>query len=602
MVGSTRRVQADSVIELRAWAACLVLTMPGCRDGDAVPSDEESSSGDDGGSDGEADSDDSTGDPSDDDEVAEYDLLTPAEHLARVSMALRGVRPSEEDLRRVEEDPEAIGELVDAYLESDSFGEVIRDLHNDALLLDAEIFELDPVGPLQDEASSLIAESVLQGPLRLIEHVVRTDAPYTEIVTADYWLVDERSSVVWGTDYEEGGEAWQAVDLPDDRATAGILTDNGFYMRHESCGFNFNRGRAQLVAKALLCHDFLAADIDVDGSVDLSDPEAVATAVDNVAACVACHQTLDPLASTMNGFFEAAFPDPPYAYPLPPMFIEEYEEVWPELTGRSPAFFGEPVADMTDLGQQIADDPRFSLCTAARFYGYFSQVAHQDVPLEVASELQLVLEDNDFSAKALVKHIMLSEDFRRAAVAEGSDAPAEDLVGYKRARPFQLANLVEDLTGYEWMLDMQMLSEDEPDVTFSLARSAFIGFEVLAGGHDSFFQTTATTTANATTVLFMQTLAARGASYVVDSDFAVAADDRRLLGLVDPDTADEAAVRAQLVALFRRFYAEAPEPDDAAIDDAYAIFQGVLERSDDVALAWKATLTAMLSDMDILYY
>ena len=213
-----------------------------------------------------------------------------------------------------------------------------------------------------------------------------------------------------------------------------------------------------------------------------------------------------------------------------------------------------------------------------------------------------MLEDNDFSAKQLVRHIVLSDEFRRAAVTEAGDANADELVGYKRARPFQIANLIRDLTGYEWMLNLQLLDEDEPDMDISLARNAFIGFEVLAGGHDSFFQTTATTTTNATTVLFLRALAQRAASYVVDRDFGVPAQDRRLLGLVESEDADESAVRAQIVALCLRLYGEVVDASDPTVDDAYAIFAAVHDRTDDSPQAWKATLSAMLSDMDILYY
>ena len=46
--------------------------------------------------------------------------LTPTQHLTRASMALRGVRPSLEDLRAVEADPQALGGIVDRYLGFDN--------------------------------------------------------------------------------------------------------------------------------------------------------------------------------------------------------------------------------------------------------------------------------------------------------------------------------------------------------------------------------------------------------------------------------------------------------------------------------------------------
>lgn len=514
-------------------------------------------------------------------------------------MALRGTRPSLEDLDRVQDDPTSLPEIVDEYLVSEQFGEVVRDLHNDAFLQDAEIFEMEAVGPLEGESPARIAESVLQGPLRLIEHVVMHDEPYTEIVTADYWVVDHRAAAVWGTDYDPDGPAWQPVPISDNRPAAGILTDNGLYMRHESCGLNFNRGRAQMLSEALLCHDYLASNIDIDGSIDLSDPDEVATAVQNVGACMGCHQTLDPLASAMNGFFEAAFPDAPYSYPLPDVYDPTLETLWTEATGRAPGFFGQPVADMAELGASIADDPRFSQCTATRFYSYLAQVPREQVPQEVTTELQAVLQDNNFSARALVRHIVLSDAFRRSAATQAQDAA---LVGYKRARPFQIANLVLDLTGYEWQINLADLNDSEADDPLSVARSAFLGFEVLAGGHDSFFQTTPTLTVNATTTLFMRSLAINAASFVVDDDFARDADDRRLLRLIDADDTDPARVQAQLVWLFRRIHGEQLATDDPSVQDAYAIFAGANAQGGAPDRAWKATIAALLQDLSVVYY
>ena len=50
-------------------------------------------------------------------------------------MALRGKRPSEADYAAVAEDPGALPAIVDAYLDSPELGAVIRDLHNDDLLV-----------------------------------------------------------------------------------------------------------------------------------------------------------------------------------------------------------------------------------------------------------------------------------------------------------------------------------------------------------------------------------------------------------------------------------------------------------------------------------
>src|SRR5690349_6956592 len=117
-------------------------------------------------------------------------FLTPTEHLTRASLALRGVRPSLDDLRAVDADPEALPAIVDRYLSTPEFGATIRELHNESLLLEIEdpAFTPSPAGDIAGKSFSEISRSIFDEPLRLIEDVVLGDRPYTEIVTADYTM------------------------------------------------------------------------------------------------------------------------------------------------------------------------------------------------------------------------------------------------------------------------------------------------------------------------------------------------------------------------------------------------------------------------------
>ena len=126
--------------------------------------------------------------------------LTPAEHLARASMALRGVRPSLADLRAVAADPGQLPAVIDGYLAAPEFGATIRDLHNELLLLHPELtaFTPSPFPPLADLPFIAMNRSIYDEPLRLVEDIVMTDQPYTRIVTADYTMADRTVATVWG--------------------------------------------------------------------------------------------------------------------------------------------------------------------------------------------------------------------------------------------------------------------------------------------------------------------------------------------------------------------------------------------------------------------
>jgi hypothetical protein len=106
---------------------------------------------------------------------------------------------------------------------------------------------------------------------------------------------------------------------------------------------------------------------------------------------------------------------------------------------------------------------------------------------------------------------------------------------------------------------------------------------------------------NATATLALRGLAGHAAPFVVSDDFSKARTSRRLLTLVDDDTRDEAAVRAQLVELQRRLYGEEHEPNDDSTNDAYALFEDALSSSTPER-AWEITLFAMLQDVRVAYY
>ncbi|MCH9687754.1 MAG: DUF1585 domain-containing protein [Deltaproteobacteria bacterium] len=582
------RVTAPSALAL------LLALAPGCRD-DAEPGAADDTSGDVG-----EPTAGGSGTASDDGEPMEGDgavYLTPTEHLNRASMALRGVRPTANELQQVTDDPDALPGIVDGYLDDPRFGAIVRDLHNDALLVlvDFAVFPAGflPKGPVADVDAYALNRSIAEAPLRLIEHVVVNDLPYSEIVTADYTLVDRTTSEVWGVPYDGDGQSWETSAWQDEREHAGILSDPWLFQRHNSTLNNANRGRANAISRGLLCYDFLARDIEVDASVNLADPDAVADAVVDNAACASCHQALDPLASFFGDWSPVYVPaevEYPFDSYLPDVFAQS------GVTLRDPGYFGQAGEGLAQLGQFIADDPRFSRCTAQRFYAYFHQIDVEDVPLEVAAQLQSELAQSGMNAKALVRAIVLDDAFRVSHVEEEGEL---DPVGVKKARPPQLALLFEDLTGFTWRTDLTEFDLSPID----LMADGFLGYNVLLGGVDSIFVTRPSHTYSATASLVLRNLAREAANHVVDTDLANAdLGSRRLLTLVTASDTDEAVIREQLAALHLRLFARIEAPDGEAINESYALFRGALDHAGQVPRAWKVTLTALLQDVDIAYY
>ncbi len=597
----------------RLTVLMVVAALAGCRDDrpgtpSSAETDAGTSDGDSTAGETEVDPDDagSTGEPTDD-PGAEPTLLSPTDHLIRASLALRGTRPSLADLDAVRDDPDALEEIVDTYLASEAFGTTIRDIYADALLLRASprpdlfYFPLRDLDVPEGFTDGDVSRRAWEAPLRLVEHVVMNDRPFTEIVTADYLLADGIVAQIWGLEHDGAPDDWVVTQWPDDRPRAGLLSDSMVFFRHKTMPSNANRGRANLVSTALLCNDFLSADIPIEGGIDLSDPDAVADAVVNDPSCASCHSNLDPMASYLFGhnFFQLSNG---LGYPTVQYFREQ-EPAWQMFTEQPPALFGEPGEDLGDMGEQIAAHPLFSECAVRRFYGYLTQTGVEGIPPDLLDELDDAFVASDFDARDLARRVVLSDAF--AVSHAEADAEADTVVGYQRVRPRQLERMVTDLTGFTWMWSQapNLISDAESSGgELPLLSDSFFGFEALAGGMDGYYVTQPSHTVNPTTSLVVRRLAALAAGYVVEADFASPNDERRLLTEVESDTRAEDVVRTQLVSLHARLFGEFVADDSGAVDETHALFAGVLERTDDPRHAWQVTLTAMLQDFRLVHY
>ncbi|MEQ1566935.1 MAG: hypothetical protein ABMA64_14935 [Myxococcota bacterium] len=558
--------------------------------------------------------------------AGEHDQLDPVARLVRVSMAVRGTRPTLAEIEAVRDDPDAIRGLVHQWLESDAFGLTIKDMWSEILELRNDTFhQLPALGDMQGYKLGDMYRGTVEEPLELVRYVVMNDRPFTEVVTADYMLTDEITAGIYGVPYEPEAGGWQVSRWPDDRPLAGLLSSAQVWRRWESDGSNFNRMRANMVAGKLLCEPFESRDIVVSGGIDVADPDAVANAVRTDPACVACHQSLDPLAGYFWGYkrlvhrnyvadsinsgcefdwgqsvpeFGISYLPEDYCYPIR-QYNPADEDDWYSWGLREPAYFGQPLGDASDLGRAIAADSRFSACMARQFAGYLAQVEPAEVPFDATTRWQQVLESTGFDAKEMVAAIVLDPAFSRRSPTD--DDP---LGGLHTVRPEQYARAVEDLTGFRWwsVADRADCASTNVDVArfgtqcwgpVDLSDSDVFGFRAMAGGVDGKVVLAPTRTVTPTKTLVMAQLANNAAGYVVEHDFALPADQRRLLGRVEPDTTDRGAIEAQLAELHARILGEPLDPGAPEIDDDYALFE---------LGGWELAISALLQDPRMMFY
>jgi hypothetical protein len=471
------------------------------------------------------------------------------------------------------------------------------DLHNETLLLRVEQTNMTfpPVDKLAADSFTQL-NAVYTEPLQLIQDVIMHDQPYTDIVTANYTLANQTVADLWGLPHLTGPDNWEKTQYTDGRPASGILASSIVYSRWRSTGFNYNRGRANMISRSLLCHDFLTSDIDVDTSVDLSNPDIVADAVVKNPTCAGCHQTLDPLASYM--FTQDGNPNLAKitSYPLLQYQPKNIND-WKTTNKRPPLFFGQVASGMDGMGKAIAADPRFAQCAATHFAAYLTEHAAADLPLAWIAQLQAGFVTSNFNAKQLAKAVVLSDEFR---IAGDSDPVAADTaIGYQKARPEQIARMISDLTGFQWLTTSTLKARGAPIGTTDLLQSDYIGFRVLAGGIDSYFVTAPVFTMNATSSLATQQVAAAAADFVVEHD---AVNSPRTLFTRAPTFTDEVSARTELVNLHARIYGDLIATDDPAIDETYAMFSDAYTASHDAKRAWKLVLVGMLSDLRAIYF
>ena len=139
---------------------------------------------------------------------SELDEMSASEWLTRASIDLRGVRPSVAELELVENDRDQVVDLIEQFLLDDRFGGRVADLYaeifrtnNEIVFVDLEAWE--HIYTWKEMTASIGRES-----REMLRYIADNDLPYTDLVTADYTVADERLAEMWDLDYPEGETGW----------------------------------------------------------------------------------------------------------------------------------------------------------------------------------------------------------------------------------------------------------------------------------------------------------------------------------------------------------------------------------------------------------
>lgn len=548
-------------------------------------------------------------DETSDDLFANLQYLDNAQLLRKLNLNLVGRLPTEAELAAVQQDGLPGVELaLDGMMREEAFYARLKEAYNDIFLTDRyyssdsaiglldandypnrQWYDAEPDDTLRRSLLSLSNQAVARGPLELVAHVVRTERPFSEILTADYVMLNPFSARVYdvsGMGYMDGDDPanydaaqFQPGQIPG-IPHAGVMTSHVFLNRFPTTATNVNRHRSRMIYKMFLATDILKL---AERPVDATQIEDHNPTLYN-AACTVCHAVMDPIAGTFQNWDTRGRYRPPEmgwnSDMLPPGFNDQHV----------PA--GEGPRSLQWLAEQIADDDRFATSVVHTVFTMLTgqepvsgttdgltaeqakaKLAAFDAQEKVFSQARQTFKSNSQSFKAVVKAIALSPFFRAANARAPSAETAQALAWTGTGRlltPEQLDRKIEAVTGRPWVRSDRRVLLSTRD------------FLIFYGGIDSDSVTSRITAPNGVMANIAKRMANEMSCLAVPFDFLNQdAAQRRLFPLVERSYVPEdengfeipaavEAIRANITHLHQRLLGESPGREE--VDATYNLF------------------------------
>ncbi|MFO7563606.1 MAG: DUF1588 domain-containing protein [Enhygromyxa sp.] len=546
--------------------------------------------------------------------LAGIELLDEVETLRKASLSLVGRLPTpEEELLVASGGFEALDGVLDAMMREEAFYDRLIEIYNDHFLTDRylpNVMAIDLLDgedypnsywfeAIEDDAERNLArrrsnQAVAREALELIAHVVRNDRPFTEVLTADYVVVNPYSARVYGVDpkFQDPNDPKEFVEarLPG-IPHAGVLSSHIWMNRFPTTPTNRNRHRARVVFKFFLATDLLKlAERPIDPtSIQDFNPTRESE------ACTVCHANMDPVAGALQNWDEAGRYRPPAEGWYPEMFAPGFADA------SLPS--GERLSGAAWLAKQIITDPRFAASQVdIVFEGLTGQPPLRE-PSDAAApdylgrlvafeqqnaELQRIADEfaaSDYDLRVVFKQIIKSPFYRAkgfdAGTSEDDESSPEfahrlaEIAPLGTARfltPEQLERKIEAVTGYPWRASVD-------DTSYLLDLNEY---RIFYGGIDSDTIVERMTVPNGIMTNVAERMANEVACWNTARDFTKPAAVRKLFPYVEPGYEPEddngfeipavtEAIRVNIQYLHWRLLGEELEIDDPEIDRSYAL-------------------------------
>lgn len=413
--------------------------------------------------------------------------------------------------------------------------------------------EYEEQGTIRNCVRDITNDALTNASIELVRHVIDSDHAFSNILTADYMMVNYYSAKSLDAQLINGGEfrqldtpvctqtdsgqivnsiSYDPTDFQPARivhqqqrfdqpvAHAGILSDVVFLNRYPTTDTNRNRHRARIVMDYFLDFDILS--IDKDRTIDANDSVNAIPTMDN-PDCTICHNMMDPIAS--------AFRSRNATGRIIPVELNRGDNAWnlndiltPGYLGRStPQDVIENYSMLPWLAQQIVADVRFPRAMIKTLYkGLYG--ATPDRTLESSDDYasyEMLIDDaivaftsNNMDMRAAAKVMVENEMWANAQKTNQANTNLKR----RLVTPEILNKKLKMLTGESWD-DLESKSR-----------------EIMFGGVDSDSVTERLTDPNGIFSKMQNRMAVEIACQSVATDLALPKEARKLFPYVDITT------------------------------------------------------------------
>jgi hypothetical protein len=543
---------------------------------------------------------------------AGLELASPLLTLRKATLLMVGRLPTADESSRVRSLGEpGLVEVLWELMATDTFADRTVELLNDVLLTERyKLGSTDAIGIFDDDRFAsvywyedsygdyntlreLTNDAIAEEPLALARHLLANDLPWTELLTADYTMLNAYSAQAYGVDIgqapdprDPGSYRFRPAQVPD-YAHAGLLSTPAFLNRWPTTPTNRNRHRAWIYFKTFLATDILTfADRPIDPTISEKHNATL-----NDAQCTVCHATMDPVAGAFQNWDELGRYAPPetgwYAEMAPPGFGDQ------EL----PA--AERPRALSWLARQTVADPRYRVATVRmvleRLTGLepltaltagtdpelLAALAQQDAWVQRVGD-EFVARDHDI--KYVIEQVVRSRYFRATGELGAAPGALHHAGTAKLLSPEELDRKIIGTLGFPW--------RDRTDRDNLLLAE----YRMLYGGIDSFSITERLRDPNGVMASVVQRMATKMSCEVVPRDFLLPKEQRRLFPHVDQDWAPlteqgfavpeaEALIRENIRWLHYRLLGEELSPGAAEEQATYELFLATWQEGRAAVLA-----------------